>query len=163
MKVNFISSENIDKKLKKQLNKICKTTMKVLNQKHSILEVNLAFVTEEEIQKLNNEKRQVNSVTDVLSFPNLDNVYNQKITKKKYKLEINPDTKKVFLGDIVICLEVANAQAEEFGHSINREICYLTTHGLLHLMGYDHMQENEKVIMRSLEETVLTKNKLARI
>ena len=163
MKVNFISTDNIDNKLKKQLTKVCKTTMKTLNQNHHILEVNLAFVTAEEIKNLNMSKRQIDKVTDVLSFPNLDNVYNNKISKKEYKLEINPETNKVFIGDIVICQDVANTQAEEFGHSINREICYLTTHGLLHLMGYDHIQETDKVIMRNLEEVILTKNKLARI
>ncbi len=162
MKINFISTE-IDKELKKQLQKVCKTTMKLLNQNHHILEVNLVFVSAQEIKQINTEKRQVESETDVLSFPNLENVFNERITKKSFKADINPDTKKVFLGDIVICLEVANKQAEEYGHSINREICYLTTHGLLHLMGYDHMEDNEKVIMRNLEEAVLSKNKLARI
>ena len=163
MKINIITEENIDKKLTKQLNKVCVTTMKTLKQNHHILELNIAFVSKEEIQKLNKEKREVDSVTDVLSFPNLDNIFNQKITKKKYKFEVSPDTHKVFVGDIVICLPVANSQAEDFGHSINREICYLTTHGLLHLMGYDHMEENEKEIMRNLEERILKKNKLARI
>ena len=163
MQINFISQETIDKNLKKQLFKIAKTTMKILGQNHNILEVNIAFVSSEEIRKLNNEKRKIDNATDVLSFPNLDNVYNSKITKNKYKLEINPETKKVFIGDIVICQEVANNQAEEFGHSINREICYLTTHALLHLMGYDHLEENDRTIMRNLEEKVLTKNKLARI
>lgn len=163
MKINFISTDPIDKNLKKQLQKVCKTTMKLLNQNHHILETNLVFVSAEEIKQINAEKRQVESETDVLSFPNLENVFNAKITKKAFKSDINPDSKKVFIGDIVICLEVANKQAEEYGHSINREICYLTTHGLLHLMGYDHMEENEKEIMRNLEETVLTKNKLARI
>ncbi len=163
MKINYITEEKVDKKLVKQLKRVCITTMKVLKQNHHILELNLVFVSAEEIQKINKEKRDVDSVTDVLSFPNLDNVFNQKITKKKYSFDINPDTHKVFVGDIVICLEKANSQAEEFGHSINREICYLTTHGLLHLMGYDHMEETEKEIMRSLEEKILAKNKLARI
>ena len=163
MKINLITEDNLNKKLQNQLKKVCTTTMKILKQNHHILELNIVFVSDEEIKKINNEKRNVDSVTDVLSFPNLDNVFNQKITKKLYKNDIDPDSKKVFLGDIVICTQVANSQAEEFGHSISREICYLTTHGLLHLMGYDHMEENEKEIMRNLEEKILAKNKLARL
>ena len=163
MKINFISTAELDKHLKKQLQKVSKTTMKLLNQNHHILEANIVFVTASEMKQINSEKRQVESETDVLSFPNLENVFNEKITKKAFKADINPDSKKVFLGDIVICIEVANKQAEEYGHSINREICYLATHGLLHLMGYDHMEENEKELMRNLEEKVLSKNQLARI
>ncbi len=162
MKVNIIA-DNLDKKLEKTLNKVCVTAFKELKQNHHILEVNIAFVSADDIKQINTERRGVEKETDVLSFPNLDDVFNSKINKKRYKFEINPETKKVVVGDIVICSSIAKKQAEEFGHSETREICYLATHGILHLMGYDHEDENEREIMRSLEEKILKKNKLARI
>ena len=111
-------------------------------------EVSVSFVTNDEIRQLNKEYREKDSATDVLSFPLGENgVYDQ-----------NPATGAYMLGDIVISLERAEAQAEEYGHSFQREVGYLTVHSMLHLLGYDHVDGGlEAVRMREKEELILTK------
>ena len=104
-------------------------------------EVSITFVDREEIHRLNREFRDVDRPTDVLSFP-LDDTIDL------------PDRDKM-LGDIVICMDVAKDQAMEFGHSLRREIMYLTCHSTLHLLGYDHMEEDEKREMRRREKEVM--------
>ncbi len=97
-------------------------------------EVSLTFVDEEEIKTLNRNWRDNDKVTDVLSFPALSD-----------EDEIVAfDDEAVVLGDIIICLKRCFEQAEEFGHSNEREVAYLTAHSVLHLLGYDHMEENEE-------------------
>ena len=104
-------------------------------------EVSITFVDRKEIHKLNKEFRGVDRPTDVLSFPLDDDI-----------LIPNED---IMLGDIVICLDVAKDQAIEFGHSLRREVMYLTCHSTLHLLGYDHMEEDEKREMRTREKEVM--------
>lgn len=115
--------------------------------------VELSFVTKEEIHELNNSARGVDRATDVLSFPALDEI--KPFTQKNYPFEYSPEKKAVELGSIVICREVAEEQAKEYGHSLRRETCYLFTHGLLHLSGYDHIEESDRAVMRKKEEIVL--------
>lgn len=105
-------------------------------------EVSVSFVTNEEIHGLNRDYRGVDRSTDVLSFPldEEDEVFGEM---------------DVLLGDIVISMETAMEQAEEFGHSLTREVVYLTVHSMFHLMGYDHMTEEEKAEMRGKEKAVL--------
>ncbi len=110
-------------------------------------EVSVSFVDNEQIHKLNKEYRDMDKPTDVLSFPQGENgVYDK-----------NPETGAFVLGDIVISMEKAIEQAEEYGHTLQREIGYLTVHSMLHLMGYDHVDGGvEAVRMREKEENVLT-------
>ena len=109
-------------------------------------EVCVTFVDNEEIHRLNKEFREKDSATDVLSFPLGENgIY-----------DVNPDTGAKQLGDVVISLERAEEQAAEFGHSLQREVCYLTVHSMLHLLGYDHMEPDEKAVMRKKEESVMS-------
>ena len=109
-------------------------------------EVELSCVTKEEIKQLNYEFRNKDAVTDVLSFPLGENgVY-----------DINPENNMKLLGDIVICTDVAVEQANTYGHSVKREICFLTVHSMLHLLGYDHMQEDDAVITRAKEKQIMT-------
>ncbi len=116
-------------------------------------EVSVSFVDNEEIRKLNKEFRNIDSATDVLSFPLGENgVY-----------DVNPDTGAKLLGDVVISMERAQKQAMEYGHSFEREVCYLTVHSMLHLLGYDHMEPQEKAEMRMKEETVMARIGLERI
>lgn len=107
-------------------------------------EISVTFVEAEEIRELNRDYRDNDKVTDVLSFPQFDD------------LNDIPDFGEICLGDVVICKERAQEQAEEFGHSFEREIIYLFTHSILHLLGYDHMEEEEKQEMRAREEEVMT-------
>lgn len=109
------------------------------------IEISVSFVSEGEIKSINNEFRGIDKVTDVLSFPQYENAV--EIGREKY----------VVLGDVVICLEKAKSQAKEYGHTLEREILYLFTHSIFHLLGYDHMQEDEKSIMRTAEKYVMQK------
>lgn len=110
------------------------------------VEVSLVFADDEYIRELNLEYRGKDMSTDVLSFA-LDEGDEPKVVG-------GPE--EVLLGDIIISLETASRQAEEFGHSLERELAYLTVHGLLHLLGYDHGSEPEKLRMREQEERVLS-------
>lgn len=113
-------------------------------------EISVTFVDMEEIHQLNLDYRQVDRPTDVLSFPQFDD------------LNDLPEEGEIALGDVVICKEKAEEQAEEFGHSFEREIIYLFVHSVLHLLGYDHMDEDEKKIMRRREEEVMEQLGIAR-
>ncbi|MDD3335899.1 MAG: cytidine deaminase [Eubacteriales bacterium] len=119
--------------------------------------VHVLFTDDQQIRILNREQRQVDRATDVLSFPTVS--YREGRTAresgKRLKAEWDPELSACMLGDIVISIEHAQAQAEEYGHSVRREVCYLFAHGLFHLMGYDHMEENEKKEMRLMEEKAL--------
>ncbi len=108
-------------------------------------EISVTFVEPEEIRVLNREYRGNDSVTDVLSFPQFDD------------LSDLPEEGTICLGDVVICRERALEQAEEFGHSAEREILYLFVHSVCHLLGYDHMEEEDKAEMRAREEYVMDK------
>lgn len=114
-------------------------------------EFSLSFVDREEIKELNSTYRGVDKVTDVLSFPQFEDFSEL------------PEDQIICLGDIVICEDRAKEQAEEFGHSYEREVIYLFTHSVLHLLGYDHMDEEEKAEMREREEEVMTELKLKRV
>lgn len=116
-------------------------------------EVSVSFVDNEGIHQLNKEFRNIDSATDVLSFPLGENG----------EYDVNPDTGAKLLGDVVISMERAQEQAKEYGHSLEREVCYLTVHSMLHLLGYDHMEPQEKAEMRMKEETVMTRIGLERV
>jgi probable rRNA maturation factor len=123
-------------------------------------EVSLVFVDNDEIKEINNDTRKINKETDVLSFPMLE-YENKKVFKEVYKNhKFSPsdfDGDELVLGDIVLSLEKALEQSVEFNHSYEREASYLVVHSVLHLLGYDHMTDEEKQIMRKREEEILTK------
>ena len=119
------------------------------------LAVELVFTDEAGIRKLNAETRGKDAVTDVLSFPNLDGILQKPIRKEDFPFDTDEDG-NLFLGSIVICRERAAQQAEEYGHSLRRELYYLAVHGLCHLLGYDHETDEEKAQMRAREESVLS-------
>ncbi|MDU5922027.1 MAG: rRNA maturation RNase YbeY [Finegoldia magna] len=102
-------------------------------------EISLSFVSEAEIRKLNSDYRDKDSVTDVLSFPLDDD----------FAIQTN------LLGDIIICCKRAIEQAKEYNHSIKREIVYLVVHSMFHLLGYDHIDESDRIIMRNKEKSAL--------
>lgn len=116
--------------------------------------VDVTMVSAEEIRTINRENRNVDKVTDVLSFPMLDmheGVYEGDINKEK-----EPNTGDIMLGDIIICYDKILEQAEEFGHSKEREMAYLATHSILHLLGFDHIDEGPmKARMRAAEEEII--------
>ena len=120
-------------------------------------EVSLFFADKDEMQRLNEEYRGLDHSTDVLSFPMLDSGQRG----RPHVLQ-EPSPCPVMLGDIVICREIAESQAKEYGHSIEREIAFLFTHGLLHLLGYDHEEDAAAEAMRAVEDEILGKLELMR-
>ena len=114
------------------------------------------FVDEEEIQRLNRETRAIDKVTDVLSYPSLDGIKGKALYADDYPFDVDEEG-QLFVGSIVVCVKRAEEQAEEFGHSLRRELHYLLTHGVLHCLGYDHMADEDKQEMREKEEYVLEK------
>lgn len=127
------------------IRKACIATL-TLEKFEDQAEIDVTLVNDEIIREMNNEFRQIDASTDVLSFPlGQDNEY-----------DVNPETNAKMLGDIVISVEHALAQADMYGHGIEREIAYLTVHSMLHLLGYDHVNGGlEQTIMREKEEQVL--------
>ena len=118
-------------------------------------EVEISFFSEEEICELNARTRNIDKVTDVLSYPALEEI--KEFSKQNYPFDTDDETGRVFLGSIVICTKRASEQAQEYGHSLQREMTYLFVHGLLHLLGYDHIDEDDKKLMRKYEELILSR------
>jgi len=110
------------------------------------LYLSITLSNEEHIQKINKQTRNIDKSTDVLSFPMFEK---EEINQAKEKEEV--------LGDIIVCIPVIKKQAVEYGHSEEREFAYMLVHGFYHLMGYDHIVEEDKVIMRAKEENILNK------
>lgn len=128
-------------------------------------EVSVIFIDNEEIKKINSKNRGIDEITDVLSFPML-NYPENKVFKDvyiNYKFDVSDlYDGKLVIGDVALSLEKAKEQSEEFGHSFTRECAYLTVHSILHLLGYDHMEEIPKIIMRKREEEILNNFKISR-
>lgn len=120
------------------------------------LSAEIIIVDEEEIRRLNREMRGIDAVTDVLSFPSLDGIFGKKIEKKNFPADLD-EQGNLFIGSIAICKKRADEQAEEYGHSTFREMSYLAVHGVCHLLGYDHIEESDRKVMREKEESVLKK------
>ncbi len=140
----FINSESLQQPLtidQQKLEDISKTVLQ--DYYESLPDFTLSFVEADEIRELNRNFRQVDSVTDVLSFESDG--------------EIDPETGTEYLGDIVICLEQAAKQAEQSGHSVENEVALLEIHGLLHLLGYDHMDDAQKDEMWHYQDLYLDK------
>jgi probable rRNA maturation factor len=127
-------------------------------------EVSVVITDNIGIQSINLKFRKIDKITDVLSFPLID--FKNKtfdVSDKEFLIEaINPETKEVMLGDIVISIEKAISQAAEYNHSLTRELGFLTVHSLLHLLGYDHESDKDRSIMRHREEDILSVMKLTR-
>lgn len=118
------------------------------------LDVYITLTNNETIRKINAEHRNIDKATDVLSFPMFER-------SEIDKLRIEDDAEDI-LGDIIVSVEKVREQAEEYGHSFSRELAYLVTHGMLHLLGYDHIIEEEKKVMREREEEILGKLDITR-
>ena len=124
--------------------------------KKSKLSITVTLTTKEEIRKINKQYRKVDEPTDVLSFPMF------KKEELKEKLQKQDFLYEDILGDLVICIEKVEEQAKEYGHSFRREFSYMLVHGFYHLMGYDHIQEEDKKEMRPKEEKILMQLKIER-
>ncbi len=148
VKVNIITkskSIKIPTGTKLLIRKACNATLK-LEGFDSPAEVDVTLVNDEEIKEMNMQFRNIDSATDVLSFP----------LGEDGKFDRNPENGALMLGDIVISVDHALAQANLYGHGVEREVAFLTVHSMLHLLGYDHEQGGlEQMTMREKEENVL--------
>lgn len=119
-------------------------------------EVNVLLTDNEAIQELNREYRGIDRPTDVLSFPMLEYGSPADFTELEEEADcFNPDTGELMLGDIVISVEKVREQAAAYGHSEKRELAFLVAHSMLHLMGYDHMDEQERICMEERQSRIL--------
>lgn len=148
--MQLLFSEELDNDLVNKLIDAFQYCLKIEGIQRDV-EISLSIVDAEEIQRLNREYRGMDEVTDVLSFPLME----------REDLE-NLKMPDLPIGDIVLCREKIIEQAEEFGHSEERELVYLSVHSLLHLLGHDHIITEEKKIMREKEEEVMEYIGLAR-
>lgn len=127
------------------MRRCCHATLEMENFEGSA-EVDISIVDNQQIREINREKREIDKATDVLSFPLGENG----------KYDKNPETGAFMLGDVVLSIERAMEQAKQYGHSLQREIGYLTVHSVLHLLGYDHVNGGlEAVQMREREEAIM--------
>ena len=144
------------------IKKVLETGLEYLGQPTKQLEVSLSFVGEDEIRELNKEYRDTDKVTDVLSFPTVENPDRGVIDLASHASDLNPETWLLNLGDIIICLPRAKQQAKEYGHSLKREVAFLSLHSLLHLLGYDHMNQADEEQMTAVQNAVLDKLNIKR-
>lgn len=123
------------------------------------LEVFVMFTNNEGIRKVNCEQRDIDAPTDVLSFPLLEAFDGESVCHEE---DINPETDRIMLGDIIISLEKAAEQAQQYGHSLMREITFLALHGMFHLMGYDHEEPEREKLMFTKQEEILQELQVTR-
>lgn len=135
-----------DKKYEEIVDKVFEACFKEEDLYDYKMYISIILTNEENIQKINKEYRNIDKATDVLSFPMFQP---DEIDEAKKREEV--------LGDIIVCMPIVKKQAVEYEHSIEREFAYMLVHGFYHLMGYDHMVEEDKIKMRAKEETVLGK------
>ena len=127
-------------------------------------EINLTLTDNEGIHAINKEFRQIDRPTDVLSFPmlNYETPGDFAFLDEEDSCDFNPDSGEAMLGDIVISIEKVYEQAESFGHSVEREYAFLITHSMLHLFGYDHMEEEEAKVMEAKQKEILAQMNILR-
>ena len=138
---------------------VCQKSLEI----HSIgglCKVSLMVVDSHTIREYNNSQRGIDSVTDVLSFPNIpfttENKGDVSIFDELNKADyIDPEDGRIVLGEIVICYERVISQARDYGHSYEREFAFLTAHSILHLLGYDHIEESDRIEMEAMQRNIL--------
>jgi len=151
----------VDDKLEKMIKAVVLAAIS-LEKFQKPVEISVTLVDNEQIREINREYRDKDMVTDVLSFPMLEFDENHQLIAEYEVGDYNYDDEVLLLGDIVISLERAKEQAEEYGHSFEREVGFLTAHSMFHLFGYDHENEHDREVMRSREEAVLEELGLTR-
>ena len=135
-------------------NKVFQKCFEIENLLDKNLYINIVFTSPNKIHEINKKYRDVDRETDVLSFPMFEKEELENYVAKPWK---------DILGDIIISIEQVKKQAEEYGHSFERELAYMMVHGFYHLTGEDHIEENDKKIMREKEENVLNELNITRI
>lgn len=147
--VNELSDSSIN--IKSCIEKIVDLALGKNNISNQNISVSIQSADKEEIRKLNSEYRGIDRATDVLSFP----IFEREEIEYLKKNDIDKKLGEVELGDIILCLDVVKEQSIEYGTGILREVLYMITHGICHLLGYDHIEPEDKKEMRTLEEDIL--------
>ncbi len=150
--------DGIDEKeeYKEVIEKVLSQCFKEEKLEDSKLCVTVTLTTPKTIQEINKQYRNIDRATDVLSFPMFEK---DELDKK---IQENDFENEDILGDIVVSVDKVKEQAIEYGHSFERELSYMIVHGFYHLMGYDHIEENDKKVMRKKEENILEKLSISR-
>ena len=144
------------KEYEKVISKVLEESFKEEKLTDSKLYITITLTTPENIRKINKKYRNIDKETDVLSFPMFQkDELDEKIKNKDFLYED-------VLGDIVISIDKVERQAKEYGHSFERELSYMVVHGFYHLMGYDHIEEKDKIVMRKKEDKILDMLKISR-
>ena len=137
------------------INKVIEECFKNEKLEQLKLYVSITLTVPEEIKSINKQYRNIDKATDVLSFPMFEKDEIDEMIRRNYQIED-------VLGDIIISIEKVEEQAKEYGHSFERELAYMVVHGFFHIMGYDHIEEQDKIIMRKKEDEILNKLKITR-
>ena len=143
MRIIYSDEDAVSSRLADKLHQAAAVCLELENIPAENAEISLSFVSLDQIHELNRAYRNVDRPTDVLSFPMIDD------------FNVIDKDDELLLGDVVICMDKVREQAEEYGHSQERETVYLFVHSLCHLLGYDHMNDEEKAVMRQREEEVM--------
>ena len=154
---------NFDFSVRETAGLVCEAVLEAEGCPYEV-QVSLLLTDNQGIRELNREARGIDRETDVLSFPNVD-FERQGVFEMDENREadyFDPDTGELILGDIMISADKVREQAENYGHSIKRELAFLTAHSMLHLFGYDHMQEEERVIMEQKQRAILERLAIGR-
>ncbi len=162
MKINFVQAKHI-LEFEEDIKALFACAREYLGLDDRV-EVNIVEVSKKDIRTLNRKFRNTDRVTDVLSFPMLasDGLIKCDTIYTDHAEDIDYETNLVMLGDTYLCFRQAKKQAKEYGHSVKREVCYLLLHSLLHLLGYDHIEESDRAKMRKVEEEVLSRCDITR-
>ena len=155
IEISYESEKKLDIPYEEIVNKMVVSALDFENCPYEA-EVSVTFVDDEEIRKINSEYRGIDKSTDVLSFPfnefeipgNFDNI-------EESVDAFNPETGELLLGDIILSTDHIVEQAIEYGHSETRELAFLVVHSMLHLMGYDHMEDDERIVMEEKQRKIL--------
>ncbi len=154
--IDFVNSEKLDLKidLKESINNIVKFVLEEENLNFENVFISIDCTDAENIRKINKEYRGIDKKTDVLSFPIFEK---EELRKLSDVQDEDKKIKEVELGDIILCLDVVKEHSIEYQTGLLREVLYMITHGVCHLVGHDHIIESDKVKMRAVEEKVLSK------
>ena len=162
IQIDYEAERKLDIDYEKLASEVAEHILETENCPYDVC-VNLVITDNEEIKRVNTEFRSIGAPTDVLSFPMLE--YETPGDFSHFESEedcFDPETGELLLGDIVISKEKVIAQAEEYGHSVKREYAFLIAHSVLHLSGYDHMEEEERIEMETLQREILNELNILR-
>ena len=144
-----ILEENLRAALEKAVNAVC------AEEKLPPVSICILICDKERIREINREERNIDSPTDVLSFPDIEPSEETGLADI-INAEVDPETGKIWLGDMAICMDVIREHAAEYGNTVEKELMYMAVHSVYHLLGYDHMEEEDKKVMREREEAVMS-------